>query len=155
MLLASTAGAIIVGFNVRPDSSAAESAKRSGVDIRTYRVIYECPDEIEAAMKGLLAPKFREEVLGQAEVRKVFRASNIGTVAGSYVTEGRIVRGANLRIVRDGVVVHEGEMASLKRFKDDAREVAAGYECGISIVGYTDIKEGDIIEAFHQVEIER
>ena len=106
-------------------------------------------------MKGLLAPKYREEVLGRAEIRKVYRASNIGTVAGSYVLDGRIVRGSQLRVVRDGIVVFEGNMASLKRFKDDAREVASGYECGISIENFTDIKEGDIIEAFHQVEIER
>ena len=155
VLLAQTAGAIIVGFNVRPDPSASDSAKRSGVDMRLYRVIYECLDEIEAAMKGLLAPKFKEEELGRAEVRQVFRASNIGTVAGSYVVDGKILRGATLRIVRDGIVVHEGAMASLKRFKDDVREVASGYECGISIENFTDIKEGDIIEAFRMVEIER
>lgn len=155
VLLAQTAGAIIVGFNVRPDPAASDSAKRSGVDMRLYRVIYECLDEIEAAMKGLLAPKFKEEELGRAEVRQVFRASNIGTVAGSYVVDGRILRGATLRIVRDGIVVHEGAMASLKRFKDDVREVASGYECGISIENFTDIKEGDIIEAFRMVEIER
>lgn len=155
VLLAQTAGAIIVGFNVRPDPAASDSAKRSGVDMRLYRVIYECLDEIEAAMKGLLAPKFKEEELGRAEVRQVFRASNIGTVAGSYVVDGKILRGATLRIVRDGIVVHEGAMASLKRFKDDVREVASGYECGISIENFTDIKEGDIIEAFRMVEIER
>ncbi len=155
VLLASTAGAIIVGFNVRPDPTAADNAKRSGVDIRLYRVIYECLDEIEAAMKGLLAPKYRVEELGRAEVRQVFRASNIGTVAGSYVLDGRIVRGTTLRIVRDGIVVHEGPMASLKRFKDDVREVASGYECGISIENFTDIKEGDIIESFRMVEVER
>ncbi len=155
ILLASTANAIIVGFNVRPDASASENAKRAGVDIRLYRVIYECIEEIEAAMKGLLAPKFREEVLGQAEVRQVFRASNIGTVAGSYVTSGKIVRNAQIRLVRDGIVVHEGSIASLKRFKDDVREVAQNYECGISIENFTDIKEGDIIEAFEIVEIER
>lgn len=155
VLLAQTAGAIIVGFNVRPDPAASDNAKRSGVDMRLYRVIYECLDEIEAAMKGLLAPKFKEEELGRAEVRQVFRASNIGTVAGSYVVDGKILRGATLRIVRDGIVVHEGAMASLKRFKDDVREVASGYECGISIENFTDIKEGDIIEAFRMVEIER
>ncbi len=155
VLLASTAGAIIVGFNVRPDPTAADNAKRSGVDVRLYRVIYECLDEIEAAMKGLLAPKYRVEELGRAEVRQVFRASNIGTVAGSYVLDGRIVRGTTLRIVRDGIVVHEGPMASLKRFKDDVREVASGYECGISIENFTDIKEGDIIESFRMVEVER
>jgi len=155
ILLASTANAIVVGFNVRPDPSAAENAKRAGVDIRMYRIIYECLDEIEAAMKGMLAPKFREETLGRAEVRQVFKASNIGTVAGSYVLDGKILRSASVRLIRDGVVVHEGHIDALKRFKDDAREVASGYECGISIVNFTDIKEGDVIEAFQMVEIER
>ncbi len=155
VLLANTASAIIVGFNVRPDPAAADSAKRSGVDLRLYRVIYECLDEIAAAMKGMLAPKFKVEELGRAEVRQVFRASNIGTVAGSYVVEGKIVRGATLRLVRDGIVVHEGAMGALKRFKDDVREVASGYECGISFENFTDIKEGDFVEAFRMVEVER
>jgi translation initiation factor IF-2 len=155
ILLASTANAIVVGFNVRPDAGAAESAKRAGVDLRMYRIIYECIDEVEAAMKGMLSPKFKEEQLGQAEVRQVFRASNIGTVAGSYVISGKILRGAGIRLVRDGIVIHEGAISSLKRFKDDAREVSTNYECGISIENFTDIKEGDIIEAFQMVEVKR
>ncbi|MDL2274218.1 translation initiation factor IF-2 [Oscillospiraceae bacterium OttesenSCG-928-G22] len=155
VLLASTSNAIIVGFNVRPDGPTTESARRAGVDMRLYRVIYECIEEIEAAMKGLLAPKFKEEVLGHAEVRQIFKASNIGTIAGCYVQDGKIVRNAEVRVVRDGVVVYEGVLASLKRFKDDAKEVARGYECGISIENFNDIKEQDVIEAFHMVEIER
>lgn len=153
VLLASTASAIIVGFNVRSDASAAENAKRNGVDIRYYRVIYEAIEEIESAMKGLLAPKYEEEVLGQALVRQTFHASNIGTIAGSYVQTGKILRNAQVRIIRDGIVVHEGTLSSLKRFKDDAREVSQNYECGITVEDYNDIKEGDIIEAFRMVEI--
>jgi len=155
ILLASTAGAIVIGFNVRPDNTAVESAKRSGVDVRLYRIIYEAIDEVEAAMKGLLAPKFKEELLGQAQVRQVFRASNIGTIAGCYVQTGKIVRGSKVRIVRDGIVIFEGSLSSLKRFKDDVREVASNYECGMSIEGYNDIKEGDIIESFQMVEIKQ
>lgn len=153
VLLASTASAIIVGFNVRADASATQNAERSNVDIRYYRVIYDCIEEIESSMRGMLAKKFHEVKLGEAEVRQVFKATNIGTIAGSYVREGKIVRSAQVRIVRDGIVVHEGDIASLKRFKDDAREVASGYECGISLEKYTDIKEGDIIEAFTMEEI--
>ena len=153
ILLASTADAIVVGFNVRSDSSAARSAENAGVDIRFYRVIYDCIEEIEAALKGMLAPKFKEVQLGRAEVRQVFKASNIGTVAGSYVTEGKITRSASVRVVRDGIVVHDGQLESLKRFKDDAKEVASGFECGICIERYTDIKEGDIIEAYTMEEI--
>jgi len=153
ILLASTASAIVIGFNVRPDNTALENAKRSGVDIRLYRIIYEAIDEVEAAMKGLLAPKYKEELLGQAQVRQIFRASNIGTIAGCYVQSGKIVRGSKVRIVRDGIVIFEGNLSSLKRFKDDVREVASNYECGMSIEGYNDIKEGDIIEAYHMVEV--
>jgi translation initiation factor IF-2 len=153
ILLASAADAIVIGFNVRPDNTAAESAKRAGVDIRLYRIIYEAIEEVQSAMKGLLAPKYKEELLGQAQVRQVFRASNIGTIAGSYVQTGKIVRGSSVRVVRDGIVIYEGAISSLKRFKDDMREVAANYECGISIEGFTDIKEGDILESFRMVEI--
>ncbi|MDR1693261.1 MAG: translation initiation factor IF-2 [Oscillospiraceae bacterium] len=154
VLLASTASAIVVGFNVRADSSAQQNAERANVDIRYYRVIYDCIEEIETAMRGMLSKKFHEVKLGEAEVRQVFRASNIGTIAGSYVREGKITRSAQIRVLRDGVVVHEGEIASLKRFKDDAREVASGYECGISIERYSDVREGDIIEAFVMEEIQ-
>ena len=140
-------------FRSRPDNTALENAKRSGVDIRLYRIIYEAIDEVEAAMKGLLAPKYKEELLGQAQVRQIFRASNIGTIAGCYVQSGKIVRGSKVRIVRDGIVIFEGNLSSLKRFKDDVREVASNYECGMSIEGYNDIKEGDIIEAYHMVEV--
>ncbi|MDR0293495.1 MAG: translation initiation factor IF-2, partial [Oscillospiraceae bacterium] len=153
VLLASTASAIIVGFNVRADAAAAQNAERSNVDIRYYRVIYDCIEEIEASMRGMLSKKYREAKLGEAEVRQVFKASNIGTVAGSYVRDGRIERNAQIRVIRDGIVIHEGAIASLKRFKDDAREVASGYECGISIEKFTDVKEGDVIEAFVMEEI--
>lgn len=153
ILLASAANAIVIGFNVRPDNTASESAKRSGVDIRLYRIIYEAIDEVKAAMKGLLAPKFKEELLGQAQVRQTFHASNIGTIAGCYVQSGKVARGANVRIVRDGIVIYESTISSLKRFKDDMREVAANYECGITVEGFNDIKEGDILECYRMVEV--
>ncbi len=148
VMLAATSGAIIVGFNVRPDNAARDSAVRANVDIRMYRIIYECIDEIEAAMKGLLAPKFKEVVIGHAEARQIYKVSKVGTVIGAYVQDGKLVRNAQVRVVRDGVVVHEGALASLRRFKDDVKEVAAGYECGISIEKFNDVKEGDIVEAF-------
>lgn len=153
ILLASTAGAIMVGFNVRPDASSRQSAERAGVDIRLYRVIYDCIEEIEAAMKGLLAPKFREAVLGHVEIRQIFKVSGIGSIAGCHVLDGKIVRGAKVRILRDGIVVHEGELASLKRFKDDVKEVVSGYECGLSIEKFNDIKEGDIVEPYVMEEV--
>lgn len=153
ILLASAADAIVIGFNVRPDNTASESAKRAGVDIRLYRIIYEAIEEVQAAMKGLLAPKFKEELLGQAQVRQIFRASNIGTIAGSYVQNGKIARGSSVRVVRDGIVIYEGSISSLKRFKDDVREVAANYECGITVEGFNDIKEGDILECYRMVEV--
>ena len=155
VMLASASGAIIVGFNVRPDSNAKNIAEKDGVDIRLYRVIYDCLEEIEAAMKGMLAPKYREVTLGQAEVRQTFKVSGVGTIAGCYVKDGKITRTASVRLVRDGIVVHEGRIDSLKRFKDDAKEVAEGFECGIGLEKYNDIKEGDIIEAFTNEEIER
>ncbi len=154
VMLASTSGAIIVGFNVRPDAVAAESAKRMHVDMRMYRVIYDAIDEIEAAMKGMLAPKFRESVIGHAEVRQTYKVSSVGTVAGCYVTDGKIQRNCEVRIVRDGIVVHEGMLASLQRFKDAVKEVASGYECGLSFEKYNDIKLGDIVEAFVMEQIE-
>ncbi|MBR3560755.1 MAG: translation initiation factor IF-2 [Oscillospiraceae bacterium] len=155
VMLASTSSAIIVGFNVRPDAAAAESAKRMHVDMRMYRVIYDAIDEIEAAMKGMLAPKFRENVIGHAEVRQTYKVSSVGTVAGCYVTDGKMQRSCDVRIVRDGIVVHEGHLASLQRFKDAVREVASGYECGLSFEKYNDIKLGDIVEAFVMEQIEQ
>ena len=153
VMLASSSNAIIVGFNVRPDAAARDGAARQNVDMRMYRVIYDCIGEIEAAMKGMLAPKYREVVLGHAEVRKVYHVSGVGTVAGCYVKEGKIVRSCSVRVVRDGIVIHEGSLASLKRFKDDAREVAENYECGMTVEKFNDIKEGDTIEAFTMEEI--
>ncbi|MBE6885792.1 MAG: translation initiation factor IF-2 [Ruminococcaceae bacterium] len=148
IMLAGVSNAIIVGFNVRPDDIARESAARDGIDMRMYRVIYDCIEEIQAAMKGMLAPKFREVSLGRAEVRQTYRISNVGTVAGCYVTDGKITRNAEIRVVRDGIVISEDKMSSLKRFKDDVKEVAQSYECGITLEKFTDIKEGDIFEAF-------
>ena len=150
---AAASNAIIVGFNVRPDKQAMDSADRQNVEIRTYRVIYECIEEIEAAMKGMLAPQFKEVLLGHAEVRQTYKVSKIGTIAGCYVQDGKIVRNASVRLVRDGIVIHEGVLASLKRFKDDVKEVASGYECGLSIEKYNDIKEGDVIEAYTMEQI--
>ncbi len=155
VMLASASNAIIIGFNVRPSAEVVDSAKRQKVDIRLYRVIYDCLEEMEAAMKGMLAPKFQENVLGRVEVRQTFKVSGVGTIAGCYVQNGKIVRSCKVRLVRDGVVVHEGELASLKRFKDDAREVSAGYECGCSIEKYNDIKVGDIIESYVMEEVAR
>ena len=148
VMLAGTSGAIIVGFNVRPDAVAKESAERDGVDIRTYRVIYDCIEEITAAMKGMLAPKLREVQLGQIEVRNTYKISSVGTVAGCYVTDGKVTRNAEIRVVRDGIVLAEDKIASLRRFKDDVKEVAQGYECGITLEKYGDVKEGDVFEAF-------
>ena len=153
VMLAGTSDAIIVGFNVRPESAARESAMRSDVDIRLYRVIYDCINEIEAAMKGMLAPKFTETLIGHAEVRETYKVSKVGTVCGCYCTDGKIQRGCSVRILRDNIVVHEGELASLRRFKDDVKEVAAGYECGMQVEKFNDIKIGDIIECFVMEEI--
>ena len=153
VMLASTSKAIIVGFNVRPDAAARDSAARSNVDMRMYRVIYDAIGEVEAAMKGMLAPKFREALIGHAEVRQTYKVSGVGTIAGCYVQDGKIQRGCQVRIVRDGIVIHEGELASLQRFKDAVREVASGYECGMSIEKFNDIKEGDIIECFVMEQI--
>ncbi len=153
VMLASTAQAIIIGFNVRPDAKAKAQAEHSGVDIRLYRIIYEAIDDISAALKGMLAPKFRETVMGEAEVRNVFKITGVGAVAGCYVTSGKILRNSKLRLLRDNVVIFEGEVASLKRFKDDVKEVAAGFECGISIANYNDLKEHDVIESFVMEEV--
>ena len=148
VMLANASNAIIVGFNVRPDPVAEANAKRDNVDMRLYRIIYDCIDEIESAMKGMLAPKFREVALGRAEVREVYKISSVGTIAGSHVTSGKITRAAQIRVVRDGIVITEDKIASLRRFKDDVKEVADGFDCGIGLERFNDIKEGDILEAF-------
>ncbi|MGN0772808.1 MAG: translation initiation factor IF-2 [Candidatus Ventricola sp.] len=155
VMLAGIDGAIIIGFNVRPDAKAREAANRDGIDIRYYRVIYQAIEDIEKAMKGLLAPEFRENVLGHAEVRNVFKITNVGIVAGSYVTDGLIQRNAQVRLLRDNIVVYEGKLTSLQRFKDAVKEVKDGYECGVCLENYTDIKEGDVIECFVMEEIPR
>ena len=151
---AAASNAIIVGFNVRPDKSALDSAERQNVEVRTYRVIYECLEEIEAAMKGMLAPKFRENLLGHAEVRQTIHVPNVGTIAGSYIQDGKITRQSQIRVVRDGIVIFEDKISSLKRFKDDVREVASGYECGVGLEKFNDIKVGDILEAFIMEQIQ-
>ena len=148
VMLAATSGAIIVGFNVRPDNAARDSAARANVDMRMYRVIYDCINEIEAAMKGMLAPKFEEVIIGHAGVRETYKVSKVGTVTGCYVLDGKIQRGCSVRVLRDNIVIHEGELASLRRFKDDVKEVASGYECGMQVEKFNDIKVGDIIECF-------
>ena len=153
VMLAATSGAIIVGFNVRPDNAARDSAARSKVDMRMYRVIYDCINEIEAAMKGMLAPKFQESIIGHAEVRETYKVSKVGTVCGCYCTDGKIQRGCEVRVLRDNIVIHEGSLASLRRFKDDVKEVASGYECGMQVEKFNDIKVGDIIECFVMEQI--
>ena len=155
VMLAAASNAIIVGFNVRPDKGATDSAERQSVEIRTYRVIYEAIEEITAAMKGMLAPKYTENVIGHAEVRQTIHVPNIGTVAGSYIQDGKVTRSAQIRVVRDGIVIFEDKISSLRRFKDDVREVASGYECGIALEKFNDIKLGDILEAFIMEEIEQ
>ena len=155
VMLAATSGAIIVGFNVRPDNAARDSAARSNVDMRMYRVIYDCINEIEAAMKGMLAPQFKEVIIGHAEVRETYKVSKVGTVCGCYCTDGKIQRGCEVRVLRDNIVIHEGELASLRRFKDDVKEVAAGYECGMQVEKFNDIKIGDVIECFVMEQINR
>lgn len=155
VMLADASNAIIVGFNVRPTNGAVESAHDKNVDVRLYRIIYQAIEEIEAAMKGMLAPEFKESVTGHAEIRQLFKVSGVGTIAGCHVTDGKIGRNSSVRIVRDGIVVHEGALSSLKRFKDDVKEVAEGYECGLSIEKFNDLKEGDIVEAFVMEEIAR
>ena len=155
VMLAATSGAIIVGFNVRPDNAARDSAARSKVDMRMYRVIYDCINEIEAAMKGMLAPQFKEVIIGHAEVRETYKVSKVGTVCGCYCTDGKIQRGCQVRVLRDNIVIHEGELASLRRFKDDVKEVASGYECGMQVEKFNDIKVGDVIECFVMEQINR
>jgi len=154
VMLATASNAIIVGFNVRPSGSASDLAQKEKIDIRIYRIIYNAIEDIQAAIKGMLAPEYKENRIGHAEIRVVFKVTGMGNVAGCFVTDGKIVRNAGVRLIRDGIVVHEGKISSLKRFKDDAKEVAAGYECGLSIVNFNDIKEGDIIEAYTMEEVQ-
>ena len=152
VMLANASNAIIVGFNVRPDPVAMENAERDGVDVRLYRVIYDAIEEIQTAMKGMLAPKFREVMLGRAEIRQVYKISNVGAVAGCYVLDGKVVRNSLIRVVRDGIIIADDKMSSLKRFKDDVKEVASGYECGITLEKFNDLKEGDIFESYNMEE---
>ena len=153
--LAAASNAIVIGFNVRPDVNAKRAAEEEGVEIRQHRVIYKVIEEIESAMKGLLDPEYEEKVIGQVEIRETFKVSKVGTIGGSYVTDGKITRDSGVRVIRDNIVIYEGKIATLKRFKDDVREVAKGYECGLMIEGYNDIQEGDIIEAYVMEEVKR
>ena len=153
--LASASNAIIIGFNIRIDPMAKTTADNEGVDVRLYRVIYQAIEDVEAAMKGMLDPIFEEKILGHAEVRQIFKASGVGNIAGSYVLDGTIERGCKVRITREGSLVHEGELGSLKRFKDDVKEVRTGYECGLVFDGFSDIQEFDIVEAYKMVEVPR
>ena len=155
IMLAEASNAIIVGFNVRPEAGVSEAAAQAHVDMRLYRIIYDCIEEIEQAMKGMLAPTYKEVVLGHAEVRQTFKVSGVGTIAGCYVQDGKMQRNEKVRIVRDSIVVHEGDLSSLKRFKDDVREVAAGFECGLSFEKFNDIKVGDIVEAYVMEQVKR
>lgn len=155
IILATASNAIVIGFNVRPDVNAKRAAESENVDVRLHRIIYKAIEEIESAMKGMLDPEFEEKIIGQAEVRTTFKVSKVGTIAGSYVTEGKITRDSGIRLIREGVVIYEGEIDALKRFKDDVKEVATNYECGITIKNYNDLKEGDVIEAYVMEEIER
>lgn len=153
--LAKVSNAIVIGFNVRPDPIAKMEAEKDGVEIKLYSVIYNAIEDVESAMKGMLDPEFKEVVIGNAEVRQTFKVSNVGTIAGCYVTDGKIARNSIVRVIRDNVVLHEGKLVSLKRFKDDVKEVAYGYECGVQIENYNDIVEGDVIEAHVMEEIKR
>jgi translation initiation factor IF-2 len=151
--LAAASNALIIGFNVRPSNNASVLAEKEGVNIRTYRIIYDALDDIKSAMVGMLEPEYKEVILGTAEVRLTYKISNIGTVAGCYVLNGKIVRNSGVRIIRDGIVIFESQLSSLKRFKDDVKEVATGYECGITIEKFNDIKDGDLIEAYTMEEV--
>jgi translation initiation factor IF-2 len=155
ILLAAASNAIVIGFNVRPESKGAALAAKEGVDVRLYTIIYEVVADVRAAMEGMLEPTFREQTHGRVDIRQTFNIQGVGTIAGCYVTEGKITRGSQIRLLRDHVVVFEGKLASLKRFKDDAREVAAGYECGLGLEGFQDIKQGDVLEAFERIAVIR
>jgi translation initiation factor IF-2 len=154
-MLAAASDAIIIGFNVRPVGDARAAAEREGVEVRNYSIIYKVLDELRAAMEGMLEPDEVEDSLGHVEVRQIFRASKIGVIAGSYVTDGKITRGARTRIVRDGTIVYDGEIASLRRVSEDVREVAAGFECGIVLRNFQDVKEGDILEVYETRKVDR
>ncbi len=153
--LAEVTGAVVIGFNVRPEGKARKTAEQQGIEIRTYSIIYELLDDVEAMLVGKLEPASEEVVVGEAQVRELFRVPRAGTIAGSYVTDGMVVRGAKARLIRDGVVIHDGIVGSLRRFKEDVREVASGFECGISLEGYNDVKEGDVIEVYQIREVAR
>ncbi|PSR04968.1 MAG: translation initiation factor IF-2, partial [Bacteroidetes bacterium SW_11_45_7] len=155
VLLASASDAIIIGFQVRPSAGARKVAERENIEIRLYSVIYDAIDEVKTAMEGMLEPKLEEKIVGNAEVRETFKVKKIGTVAGCYLTDGKITRNSNIRVIRDGIVQFTGELASLKRFKEDVKEVKNGYECGLNIKGYNDIQAGDELEAFEEVEVKR
>jgi translation initiation factor IF-2 len=155
VLLASASDAVIIGFNVRPAGAARQLADKEEIDIRMYSIIYDAINDIKDAMEGMLSPELKEEITGNAEIRETFKISKIGTIAGCMVTSGKIYRNSNIRIIRDGIVVHSGKLSTLKRFKDDVREVAKGYDCGMQIKNYNDIKEGDIIEAYQEVEVKK
>src|SRR5690606_16747017 len=155
VLLASASDAIIVGFNVRPVGNARAVADKEEIDIRTYSIIYDAINDLKDAMEGMLSPELKEEITGTAEIREIFKVSKVGSIAGCMVTNGKIFRNSGIRLIRDGVVVHTGELASLKRFKDDVKEVSKGYDCGMQIKNFNDIKEGDIIEAFQEVEVKK
>ena len=155
VMLAKVSNAIIIGFNVRPIPSAKEMAERDEVEIKQYSIIYQVIEDVESAMKGMLDPKYQEKIIGNAEVRQTFRISNVGTIAGAYVLSGKVERNAGVRIIRDNVVIHDGKLATLKRFKDDVKEVTKGFECGMQIENYNDIKEGDQIEVYVMEEIKR
>lgn len=154
-MFASASNAIVIGFNVRPDSGARALAAQEKVDVRNYRVIYQAIEDVEKAMKGMFKPVYQEVHLGTISVRNTFKVSGIGTIAGAYVQEGKVQRNALVRVVRDGIVIHEGQIASLRRFKDDVKEVASGYECGISIEDFNDIHESDVIEAYIMEQVQR
>jgi len=155
VLLAQASGAIIIGFNVRPTSAAKKLAESENVEIRLYNIIYNVINDVKSALEGMLEPEKREEILGTAEVRETFKIAKVGTVAGCFVTEGKILRNARARLIRNGIVIYDGKIASLKRFKDDVKEVEAGLECGIALENYNDIKVGDIIEAYNILEVKR
>jgi len=153
--LAAASNALVIGFNVRPDGNATVQAEKENIEIKTYRIIYDAIEDVKSAMIGMLEPEYKEVVNGKAEVRMTYKISNVGTIAGCYVTDGKIVRNSEIRVIRDGIVIFESTLASLKRFKDDAKEVAKGYECGLSVEKFNDLKEGDVIESFTMEAIKR
>lgn len=155
VLLASASDAIIIGFNVRPAGPARAVADREEIDVRTYSIIYDAINDVKDAMEGMLSPEMKEEITGNAEIREIFKVTKVGSIAGCMVTDGKIYRKSNIRIIRDGIVIYTGELDSLKRFKDDAKEVAKGYDCGMQIKNFNDIEIGDIVEAYHEVEVKK